>query len=67
MRARAQAAPGTASDGGGARHRVGDNDCVSNEPLQTATRIAQLVRDHGGRAFIVGGFVRDRLLGRDVA
>ena len=44
---------------------MGDNDFVSSEPLQTATRIAQLVRDEGGRAFIVGGFVRDRLLGRE--
>jgi tRNA nucleotidyltransferase (CCA-adding enzyme) len=26
--------------------------------------IARLIHDHGGRAFIVGGFVRDRLLGR---
>jgi tRNA nucleotidyltransferase (CCA-adding enzyme) len=34
------------------------------DPLQQATRIAQLVRDNGGRALIVGGFVRDRLLGR---
>jgi tRNA nucleotidyltransferase (CCA-adding enzyme) len=35
------------------------------EPRQTAIRIAQLVREHGGRAFIVGGFVRDHLLGRE--
>jgi tRNA nucleotidyltransferase (CCA-adding enzyme) len=27
--------------------------------------IARLVRDHGGRALVVGGFVRDRLLGRE--
>ncbi len=31
-------------------------------PLRTATRIATLVRDRGGRALIVGGWVRDRLL-----
>ena len=33
-------------------------------PLE-AVRIAELVRAHGGRALVVGGFVRDRLLGRD--
>ncbi len=32
--------------------------------LETATAIAQAVRDAGGRALIVGGWVRDRLLGR---
>ena len=29
-----------------------------------ATRIAQHVRERGGRALAVGGFVRDQLLGR---
>jgi tRNA nucleotidyltransferase (CCA-adding enzyme) len=33
--------------------------------LETATEIARAVRDAGGRALIVGGWVRDRLLGRD--
>ncbi len=32
--------------------------------LATATQIAGLVRTHGGRALVVGGWVRDRLLGR---
>lgn len=32
--------------------------------LETATRIAQLTKAEGGRALIVGGWVRDRLLGR---
>lgn len=32
--------------------------------LETATAIARAVRDAGGRALIVGGWVRDRLLGR---
>jgi len=32
--------------------------------LDTATAIARRVRDAGGRALIVGGWVRDRLLGR---
>jgi tRNA nucleotidyltransferase (CCA-adding enzyme) len=32
--------------------------------IETATAIAQLVHDHGGRALVVGGWVRDRLLGR---
>jgi tRNA nucleotidyltransferase (CCA-adding enzyme) len=29
-----------------------------------ARRIAEIVRDHGGRALLVGGWVRDRLIGR---
>jgi tRNA nucleotidyltransferase (CCA-adding enzyme) len=33
-------------------------------PPDTATAIARAVRDAGGRAFIVGGWVRDRRLGR---
>jgi tRNA nucleotidyltransferase (CCA-adding enzyme) len=33
--------------------------------LEIATAIAQTVRDAGGRALIVGGWVRDRLLGHD--
>ena len=45
------------------KHRVRDNYTVTGDPLQQATRLATLIRDHGGRAFIVGGFVRDRLLG----
>ncbi len=43
---------------------VSDNYLVSVDPLQLATNIANTVRDRGGRAFVVGGFVRDRLLGR---
>ena len=35
-----------------------------SDPLQHALDIARLMRDHGGRALVVGGFVRDRLLGR---
>jgi tRNA nucleotidyltransferase (CCA-adding enzyme) len=35
-----------------------------NEPFPTAVAIARAVRDHGGRALVVGGWVRDRLLGR---
>jgi tRNA nucleotidyltransferase (CCA-adding enzyme) len=34
-----------------------------DEPLDEAVRIARLVRAHGGRALIVGGWVRDRLMG----
>jgi tRNA nucleotidyltransferase (CCA-adding enzyme) len=33
--------------------------------VRQATEIARVVRDHGGRALVVGGFVRDRLLGRE--
>ncbi len=43
---------------------MSDNYIVSADALQLATSIARTVRDQGGRAFIVGGFVRDRLLGR---
>ncbi len=32
--------------------------------IETATAIAHVVREHGGRALVVGGWVRDRLLGR---
>jgi tRNA nucleotidyltransferase (CCA-adding enzyme) len=44
--------------------QFGDNCDVNVDPLQQAVTIAHLVRDRGGRAFIVGGYVRDRLLGR---
>jgi tRNA nucleotidyltransferase (CCA-adding enzyme) len=37
---------------------------VSADPLPQATAIARLVRERGGRAFVVGGYVRDRLLDR---
>jgi len=37
-------------------------DCAS---LDSARRIATAVRDAGGRALVVGGWVRDRLLGRE--
>jgi tRNA nucleotidyltransferase (CCA-adding enzyme) len=36
---------------------------VVTTPLERATEIAAIVRDAGGRALIVGGWVRDRLLG----
>ena len=42
---------------------MSDNYIVSLDALQQATTIARIVRDHGGRAFVVGGYVRDRLLG----
>jgi tRNA nucleotidyltransferase (CCA-adding enzyme) len=32
--------------------------------LQTAIRIAELAKAHGGRALVVGGWVRDRILNR---
>jgi len=32
--------------------------------IETATAIARLVHEHGGRALVVGGWVRDRLLDR---
>ena len=37
----------------------------TGKDIQMAQQIAQLVRDHGGRAYYVGGFVRDALLGRE--
>src|SRR5437868_2088468 len=33
--------------------------------LDRARHIAEAVRDAGGRAFVVGGWVRDRLMGRE--
>jgi tRNA nucleotidyltransferase (CCA-adding enzyme) len=36
-------------------------------PVEHARAIALAVRDAGGRALIVGGWVRDRLMGRDAA
>jgi tRNA nucleotidyltransferase (CCA-adding enzyme) len=33
-------------------------------PFAIATSIARAVREHGGRALVVGGWVRDRVLGR---
>src|SRR5438874_8375408 len=34
-----------------------------DEPLEDAISIARLVRAHGGRALVVGGWVRDRVMG----
>jgi tRNA nucleotidyltransferase (CCA-adding enzyme) len=36
---------------------------VSADLVEQACAIARRVREHGGRALVVGGFVRDRLLG----
>jgi tRNA nucleotidyltransferase (CCA-adding enzyme) len=36
-----------------------------NEPFDIALAIARAIHDAGGRALIVGGWVRDRLLGRE--
>ena len=38
---------------------------TASAPYETAEGIARAVRDAGGRALIVGGWVRDRLLGID--
>jgi len=38
---------------------------MSNDSLGRVRRIAEAVREAGGRALIVGGWVRDRLMGRD--
>src|SRR5438094_6072169 len=37
----------------------------SSSPLDRARAIATAARDAGGRALIVGGWVRDRLMGRE--
>ncbi len=37
---------------------------MTDDHLEQALDVARLVREHGGRALIVGGWVRDRLLGR---
>jgi tRNA nucleotidyltransferase (CCA-adding enzyme) len=39
-------------------------DAQGNE-LDKATAVALAIREHGGRALIVGGWVRDRLMGRE--
>lgn len=36
---------------------------IKDDALTNALRIAQVVRDAGGRALIVGGYVRDRFIG----
>ncbi|HTI38852.1 MAG TPA: hypothetical protein VL484_14910 [Vicinamibacterales bacterium] len=36
---------------------------IAGDPFATARALARAVRDEGGRALIVGGWVRDRLLG----
>jgi tRNA nucleotidyltransferase (CCA-adding enzyme) len=36
---------------------------LSENPLETARRVAETVAREGGRAVLVGGYVRDRLLG----
>ncbi len=41
-----------------------DHTTGHGDDLATASAIARAVRDAGGRALIVGGWVRDRLLGR---
>ena len=38
---------------------------MNSKDLQTAEKIAQLAAQAGGRAYFVGGFVRDRLMGKD--
>lgn len=38
---------------------------MADKNVQMARRVAQAVADAGGRTYYVGGFVRDRLLGRD--
>src|SRR5206468_11651670 len=41
------------------------NVMAHSTPLDTARQIADLDRTEGGRALFVGGWVRDRLMGRD--
>ena len=36
---------------------------TQGEPLDEAVGIARLVRANGGRALIIGGWVRDRVMG----
>ena len=49
---------------GGRAGSVGPHAIARPMSIETATVIARLVRQHGGRALVVGGWVRDRLLGR---
>src|SRR3954466_11797965 len=54
---RSPPAGATASSSGSAANQ--------SSAMDKARRIAEAVREAGGRALIVGGWVRDRLLGRD--
>ena len=38
---------------------------MEDKNIKMAERIASRVEQEGGRAYYVGGFVRDRLLGKD--
>ena len=49
----------------GRRGRIESGGSLVSSELDTALSIARAVRDAGGRALIVGGWVRDKLLGRD--
>lgn len=41
----------------------GDALIMPNETMENVRKIARLVKENGGQAYFVGGFVRDRLLG----
>jgi tRNA nucleotidyltransferase (CCA-adding enzyme) len=45
--------------------QAGQRSARGSDTIGLAVTIARLVRDAAGRALIVGGWVRDRLLGRD--
>jgi tRNA nucleotidyltransferase (CCA-adding enzyme) len=53
------------SSGRARLHTAMSDDLRSLEPVARARVIAGAVRDAGGRALIVGGWVRDRLLGHE--
>ncbi len=44
---------------------TGRMEKTSADPVSQAREIATAVRDAGGRAFFVGGWVRDRIMGRE--
>jgi len=48
----------------GRERRDGQEGKTSPDPVSRAREIATAVRDAGGRAFFVGGWVRDRIMGR---
>ncbi len=52
------------TDAVGTRATAGREDAATS-PIERATAIARAVHHAGGRALIVGGWVRDRLLGRE--
>ena len=46
-------------------NRIGGDFLLDKKTEETVLKIAYGVREYGGTAYFVGGFVRDRLMGAD--